>query len=153
MIPVTGMYWLKVDKMLPGTEAFDAPPIDGHRPRSGKILFKPQYGVGHWFRGCVEPIIFFKKPGVPSLRINEIGLISPNGQHSRKPNSLHEMIENSSLPFSRDGYIELFARRKRKGWICLGKDVDGRDIRESLAALISPVRAKRSLRGRDRPAI
>lgn len=29
-------------------------------------------------------------------------------------------------------YVELFARRQRSGWLCLGNEIDGLDIRDSL---------------------
>ncbi len=30
-------------------------------------------------------------------------------------------------------YLEIFARRHRPGWTCIGNELDGLDIRESLA--------------------
>ena len=30
------------------------------------------------------------------------------------------------------GSFELFARREREGWLCLGNEITGRDIREDL---------------------
>ena len=32
--------------------------------------------------------------------------------------------------------IELFAREDYEGWVCLGNEIDGRDIRDSLPELI-----------------
>lgn len=77
----------------------------------------------------MEPIILAKRNGAPSIRTPWIGLISPNGTHSRKPGSVHELIEKS-FP---GPYTELFATQKRKGWRTIGNEIDARDIRESLA--------------------
>jgi N6-adenosine-specific RNA methylase IME4 len=50
--------------------------------------------------------------------------MSPNFEHSRKPDSIYQIVE-SDYP---KPYIELFARRKRDGWICLGDEITGNDI-------------------------
>jgi len=48
--------------------------------------------------------------------------------HSRKPAEIQNRIERlCSGPF-----LELFARRQRPGWTCLGNEIDGRDIRDAL---------------------
>lgn len=59
--------------------------------------------------------------------------LAPNLRHSSKPedlqNSLDEMFPNGNR-------LELFARRHRKDWICLGNEIcNGEDIRVSLAKL------------------
>lgn len=102
----------------------------------------PTYGVGYWFRGCTEPILVAKRKGAPSHRSPFMGLlaedtgglIAKNLKHSRKPESLHQVVEETGYPGPR---LELFARRQRPGWICRGNECpgDGRDIRESLAIL------------------
>lgn len=133
MEPVTSIYWVKTSEIYTdGKEAFpETEEEKAMTPEQWKeIKFKPTYGVGYWFRGCVEPIILFKSPNAPSIRTNEVGLLSPNGRHSRKPSSLHDLIEE----FFPGPYIELFGRRSRKGWTVLGDQApgDGKDIRESV---------------------
>ena len=49
-----------------------------------------------------------------------IGLLSPNLQHSRKPDSIYEYAE--ALPGPR---LEMFARRPRTGWHVFGNEVTG----------------------------
>jgi N6-adenosine-specific RNA methylase IME4 len=100
--PITMLAGVKTDKVTPG--------------RVPK--FKPSYGVGYWFRGCVEPIILAKRKGAPSIRTQWLGLLSPNGEHSRKPDNLHELIEKS-FPTP---YFDVFGRRARRGWRVLGNE-------------------------------
>lgn len=122
---VTAMPWIKIV----GT------PIVG----TSTTTFKPQYGVGHWLRGCSEVVLIAKRPGGKSYRSQYVGLLSENAGHSRKPDSLHEYAE-TALP---GPYLELFARRKRPGWTVLGNEApgDGQDIRTSLVALVERGRA------------
>ena len=55
---------------------------------------------------------------------------------SRKPEVFQDVIGRWLDPYI-DGYskVELFATRARPGWICLGYDVTGRDIRDDLREL------------------
>jgi N6-adenosine-specific RNA methylase IME4 len=59
---------------------------------------------------------------------------APNLKHSAKPEHLQDSLE---LMFPNANKIEMFARRLRPGWECLGNEVqNGLDIREALAKLI-----------------
>lgn len=122
--PITSIYWVKTSKKLKILSSSEDD-ID-----EKNICLVPSYGVGYWFRGCVEPIIVAKKKKAPSIRTNYVGLLSPVLNHSRKPNSLHELIEDR-FP---GPYYELFGRRARNGWTILGNEApgDGEDIRNSI---------------------
>lgn len=109
-VPVTAVTWVKTTELIAGKE----------------LPFKPKYGVGYWFRGATEPCIIAKKPGAKSIRTPWIGLLCESAQHSRKPDTLHEIIEKD-FP---GPYTEVFARRPRPGWQCIGNEIDGRDVRE-----------------------
>ena len=52
------------------------------------------------------------------------GLSAPVGRHSEKPEEFYRIVE-SLYP---GPYAELFARRQRPGWMCLGLEVDGPQI-------------------------
>lgn len=112
--PITAIYWIKTTEII----------------RSKIPSFIPRYGVGYWFRGAVEPILIGKKPDTRSFRTPYMGLLSPNAQHSRKPNTLYEIIE-THFP---QPWVELFATRKRTNWIQFGLELKGddQDIRISL---------------------
>lgn len=58
---------------------------------------------------------------------------APNLKHSAKPEDLQDSLE---LMFPKAEKLEMFARRERNGWTCLGNEVcDGEDITESLKKL------------------
>ena len=115
--PITWLAWVKTSGLEVGKEE----------------PFKPNYGVGYWFRGCVEPVIVAKLPGSHSIRTPWVGLLCNSAAHSRKPDNLYEIVETeyqgNNFP---KPWIELFARRTRENWLCLGDEVDGLDIRDSI---------------------
>jgi N6-adenosine-specific RNA methylase IME4 len=57
---------------------------------------------------------------------------APNLKHSAKPEHLQDSLE---IMFPAANKIELFARRSRPGWICLGNEIDGLDIRDAINQL------------------
>ena len=113
---VTLTYWVKTSPQGYPQESFD-----------GRVSFKRHMGVGYWFRGDVEPVVVGKRKGTPSYRTGRrAAFLRPAMSHSAKPDYLHELAE-TMFP---GPYLELFARRPRPGWTCLGDGIDGRDIRE-----------------------
>ena len=55
-----------------------------------------------------------------------------NLKHSAKPEHLQNSLE---IMFPKTRKLELFARRLRPGWTCLGNEIDGKDIYDALAEL------------------
>jgi N6-adenosine-specific RNA methylase IME4 len=55
-----------------------------------------------------------------------------NLKHSAKPECLQNSLE---IMFPTVHKLELFARRIRPGWTCLGNEIDGKDIRDALSDL------------------
>jgi N6-adenosine-specific RNA methylase IME4 len=80
-----------------------------------------EIGAGYWTRSNSEVCLLATK-GKPK-RINadvRQAIIAPRREHSRKPDGVHERIERLiSGP-----YLELFARKKRKGWTVWGNEVE-----------------------------
>lgn len=103
------------------------------------------WGMGYYTRANAELVLLFKRgSGLPRKRRDVHQLIVDNDAlalftetevimnrvmaHSRKPEDVQDRIEQLF-----DGpYVELFARRQRSGWLCLGNEIDGLDIRDSL---------------------
>lgn len=59
----------------------------------------------------------------------------PRGAHSQKPEEMQDLVE--ALGPVGQPRLELFARRSRPGWVCLGNEIDGRDIRDALSEVIA----------------
>jgi N6-adenosine-specific RNA methylase IME4 len=55
-----------------------------------------------------------------------------NLKHSAKPEALQDSLE---MMFPKAEKLEMFARRTRSGWTCLGNEIDGEDIRDALTKL------------------
>lgn len=97
---------------------------------------KKWFGMGHYFRNCLEVCLFGTKNNLKTRTNNtrnSFEAIKPSRHHSAKPDEMYEIIEANSCP----PYLELFATKKRDGWDSLGYEIDGKDIRESLEELIN----------------
>lgn len=102
---------------------------------------QPARGVGFWTMGCTEFVMVGRRGKVSVGRTGRMGLLTgelrefwgraaqdpernltlfaERGRHSRKPDDLHTYAEE----FLPGPYLELFARRERDGWTCLGGDL------------------------------
>lgn len=83
---------------------------------------KPSFGMGNYFRGSTEHILFAVK-GSQQLKRKDVGTWfqaqrGPDG-HSSKPDSAFKLIESCSP----GPYLEMFARKNRDGWICWGGEI------------------------------
>jgi len=82
---------------------------------------KPHFGMGNYFRGQTEHILFGVKGSQP-LRRHDVGTVfhaerGPNG-HSSKPPMIYELIESCSP----GPYLEMFSRCERDGWASWGEN-------------------------------
>jgi N6-adenosine-specific RNA methylase IME4 len=88
-------------------------------------------GMGQYFRGNVEPLMFAVRGKVKPFRLtkqrNFIEL--PPLKHSAKPPWFRTLVEDCTfeLPGKR---LEMFARDRMPGWDATGLEVDGFDIRK-----------------------
>jgi len=95
------------------------------------------FGMGRLFRQTHEICLIgisnnkiYKQLSNKSQRSVSFG---ENLKHSAKPEHLQDSLE---IMFPKAQKLELFARRHRSGWICLGNEVcNGEDIRVSLSKL------------------
>ncbi len=99
-------------------------------------------GMGYWTRANTEDVLLFTR-GNPKRTRKDVyqvlatlegdtpAVIAPMTRHSEKPTEVHDRIER----LVKGPYLELFARRRRDGWATVGNELDGLDIRESLAKL------------------
>jgi N6-adenosine-specific RNA methylase IME4 len=91
-------------------------------------------GMGHYWRVDHELLFVATKgnfgPSDPEVRVSSV-LEYPRGRHSEKPRDVREYLDSL---YSRDEHprVELFARETAEGWVSIGNEIDGRDIREVL---------------------
>lgn len=95
-------------------------------------------GLGSHTRGNTEDVWLLSN-GTPRRKDNAVYQIVPTteavqapiGRHSAKPAEVYRRIERYI-----DGpYLAIFERQQRLGWTSIGMELDGLDIRESLARL------------------
>lgn len=81
---------------------------------------KPSIGMGNYFRGSTEQILFAVKGSQP-LKRHDVGTYfnAPRGdKHSAKPDEFYQLVESCSYaPF-----IDVFGRKERDGWSVWGEN-------------------------------
>lgn len=94
------------------------------------------FGMGRLFRGCCEiALIGTRGSPRPASRSERNLSVSPALRHSAKPETLQDSLDRM---FPDVPKLELFARRARPGWTCVGNQCPttlGEDVRDSLRAL------------------
>ena len=86
------------------------------------------FGMGRLFRGTHEIALIGTIGKVLKSLQNKSqrsAFLAQNEGHSCKPENLHVSLE---LMFPDAHKLELFSRRPREGWTCLGNAIDGKDI-------------------------
>ena len=82
---------------------------------------KPSFGMGNYFRGSTEHVLFGVKGSQP-LKRKDVGtwFAAPRGKggHSSKPVEFMELVESCSP----GPYLEMFARSEREGWSAWGAE-------------------------------
>ena len=88
------------------------------------------WGCGYWTRANAEIVLLATKgkPKRLSAGVHQV-IMEPVGKHSVKPRIVRKKIVKLMGNLSR---IELFAREKEEGWVSIGLDIDGKDIRDVL---------------------
>lgn len=81
---------------------------------------KPSIGMGNYFRGSTEQVLFAVKGSQP-LKRHDVGTYfnAPRGNgHSAKPDEFYKLVESCSYaPF-----IDIFGRKERDGWSVWGEN-------------------------------
>lgn len=93
----------------------------GFRYITALTWVKPHFGMGNYFRGQSEHILFGVKGSQP-LKRKDVGTIfcaprGPNG-HSSKPIEFYELVESCSP----GPHLEMFSRCERDGWKTWGEN-------------------------------
>ena len=98
--------------------------------KRNKIASSWFMGMGSWTRANSELCLLATR-GKPKRVSGGVSAIidTPIEGHSKKPNIVRNKIIELCGDLPR---IEIFARQKIDGWNCVGNDINGKDIRESL---------------------
>ena len=87
---------------------------------------KDRPGLGQYFRGMTEHVLFGVRGRVPyrflpnGRRAQGVtGFTAPRRRHSEKPELMRDMIERVSP----GPYLELFARERAPGWFVWGNEI------------------------------
>jgi N6-adenosine-specific RNA methylase IME4 len=82
---------------------------------------KPSFGMGNYFRGQTEHVLFGVRGSQP-LKRKDVGTVfsAPRGPqgHSSKPPEFYALVESCSP----GPYLEMFARSQRDGWKSWGAE-------------------------------
>ena len=82
---------------------------------------KPFFGMGNYFRGSTEHVLFGVKGSLELLR-KDVGtwFEAPRGEkHSQKPEEFYKLVESCSP----GPWLDVFARKRRSGWVTWGGEV------------------------------
>lgn len=92
----------------------------GFRYITALTWVKPHFGMGNYFRGQTEHVLFGVKGSQP-LKRKDVGTVfhaqRGNG-HSSKPIEFYELVESCSP----GPYLEMFSRCERTGWTAWGEN-------------------------------
>lgn len=88
---------------------------------------KDAMGLGHIVRGSHETAIVAtrgKKKIETASKRERTSFRAPKGQHSEKPEKFYQLVERLyPLELWPEAHVELFARKRRKGWIQYGNEL------------------------------
>lgn len=82
---------------------------------------KPSIGMGNYYRGSTEQILFGVRGSLSLLR-SDVGTwfaAARPGRHSAKPKEFYNLVESCSP----GPWLEMFGREPRKGWVVWGAEV------------------------------
>jgi N6-adenosine-specific RNA methylase IME4 len=92
------------------------------------------WGMGHYTRANPEFVLLGMRGSLKRKNADVHSVVkAPRIPRNGKPDEVRTRIERL---FGRRKRIELFAIQEYPGWVCLGNEIDGRDIRCALKDLL-----------------
>lgn len=112
------LYLWVTNRSLP--KAFRLIEVWGFRYVTCLTWVKPSIGMGNYFRGSTEQVLFAVKGSQP-LKRHDVGthFTAARGKgHSAKPEEFYKLVESCSYA----PYIDIFGRKDRGGWSVWGEN-------------------------------
>lgn len=92
----------------------------------------PFKGIGNYTASNLEPCYLLARGSMPPAeKLVHSVIMHPKMKHSQKPEEAQNRIERM-YPLDKYNSIEIFARRHRPGWRCLGGELSGLDMVEEI---------------------
>ncbi len=117
------MYMWITNRSLP--KGFSLMEKWGFRYITAITWVKPSFGMGNYFRGQTEHVLFGVK-GSQMLKRKDVGTVFSAdrgaGGHSSKPLEFYGLVESCSP----GPYLEMFSRSQREGWTTWGENSNGK---------------------------
>jgi N6-adenosine-specific RNA methylase IME4 len=83
------------------------------------------FGIGYWFRGQCEHLLFGVKGKITAFRLPEPNFIQTKVlRHSEKPEEFRQLIERATAKMESRKRVELFSRKQTEGWDVFGNEVE-----------------------------
>lgn len=100
--------------------------------KCGKPGKPGRIGMGWWFRGEVEELLFGIRGHVPAFKTTiRNHHRHPHMAHSQKPELFRHLIEKATTPQNLMNRVELFARKYVDGWDAWGDELLPREEEEN----------------------
>ena len=124
------MFFWRVSSMVP--EAYEVVRAWGFTAKSEIVWNKTDskgqlsLGMGRIVRGSHETCIVATrgKGIVPLSKVEKTSFLAPRGRHSEKPEEFFRIVERLyPLEMWPEAHVELFARKRREGWISFGDEL------------------------------
>jgi N6-adenosine-specific RNA methylase IME4 len=92
-------------------------------------------GIGNYTGSNSEPCYLLVRGSMPPVeKLVDSTIMHPKMKHSQKPEEMQNRVERM-YPAVTYSHCEIFARRVRSGWSCIGGEISGNDIREDIQLL------------------
>lgn len=86
-------------------------------------------GMGYWFRGQVEILLFGIKGSIKAFKCQELNIINHKVlKHSEKPEIFRQLIDKATINITNPKKVELFAKKYSDNWDCYGLELNNYDI-------------------------
>lgn len=96
----------------------------GYTPRSVLTWCKPRFTLGNYLRNATEHVLLGTRGKAPvGFKSQPTWMFAPLQDHSHKPEEIYAIIERISGKLGNGRKLELFARRRERGYHVWGNEI------------------------------